>query len=801
MQSNRLLNIAKAGHRKSSVWQNTSIAWLDFVESFKNPVRTQETYDEFIKLKKVDQDELKDVGGFTGARLKDGKRKITNIIDRDLICLDLDNIPPNATDEILKRISLLGCTAVVYSTRKHSNYTPRIRVLIPLDVSCSPDEYEPIARKLGSLIGIDYCDPTTFEVNRFMYYPSCSVDGDYVFNFYPGAFCSKDGVLNMYNNWTDVAEWPHVQGQDVRTKQLLAKQQDPITKKGLVGAFCKVYDITRAIETFIPDLYESTIMPDRYTFTGGSTSGGAVVYDNKFLYSHHATDPCSGLLVNSFDLIRIHKFGDLDDSAKDGTPVNKLPSYLKMNELANGDVEVSKLRNKETIAKAKDIFTSLDSEVIDEDDSEWLNRLTRNDSGKIDKTINNIVTILENDPNLKDKIAIDTFSNRGLVFGKLFWDRHYDPRKEYRDWSEVDDASFSRYLESIYQITGQDKQDKALLIVSDSNRINHIEEYLKGLVWDGVPRLDTLLIDYFGAEDNLFTREAIRKSLVAAVSRAVVGGTKFDVMTILTGPQGVGKSTFFRYIGKNWFSDSLQTFEGKEASELLQGNWIIEVGELNAMNKHEVNAVKQFLSKVEDNYREAYGRRTNRFPRRCVFFGTSNDDEFLKDSTGNRRFWPIKICVNPRTKSVFSDLPLEVDQIWAEAYVKFVMGESLILSNEAEVLANVARENHRVVNVKEGVIRDYLEKEIPDNFYKLDKNKRNLVINGSFNAEDAKMVKRDKICAAEVFVECFGGKLEYMTAFQKKEIEDVIKNIFGWVKVDKSLRFGVYGVQRGFIRV
>ena len=145
----------------------------------------------------------------------------------------------------------------------------------------------------------------------------------------------------------------------------------------------------------------------------------------------------------------------------------------------------------------------------------------------------------------------------------------------------------------------------------------------------------------------------MRKSLCAAVARAVVGGVKYDYMPIFTGPQGIGKSTFLATLGREWFSDSLTTFEGKEAAELIQGTWINEIGELTAIRISITSAVKQFLSKTHDIYRAAYGRQTNKYPRRCVFFGTSNDSEFLKDSTGNRRFWPVDVGVNTTKKSIW----------------------------------------------------------------------------------------------------------------------------------------------------
>ena len=128
-------------------------------------------------------------------------------------------------------------------------------------------------------------------------------------------------------------------------------------------------------------------------------------------------------------------------------------------------------------------------------------------------------------------------------------------------------------------------RDSALLIVSGQNKINDVKEYLKSLHWDGVKRVDTLLSDYLGAEDSIYTRAVMRKSLCAAVARAVVGGVKYDYMPIFTGPQGIGKSTFLSILGKDWFSDSLTTFEGKDAAELIQGTWLNEVRGVGSVDK------------------------------------------------------------------------------------------------------------------------------------------------------------------------------------------------------------------------
>ena len=637
MQYNRKLQISTAGTRKAMHWPKSEIMWSEFAEKLKTPIRGAETLEQYLALPKSQQDELKDVGGFVGGTFEGDRRKAAGVVGRDLITLDLDNIPAGQTDDILRRVDGLGCAAAVYSTRKHSGYAPRLRVIIPIDRTGSADEYEPAARKLASLIGIEFCDPTTFEASRLMYWPSCSSNSQYVAEIYDKPFCSLDGVLGMYGDWHDISQWPQVPGSEAIERRRLAKQEDPTTKRGIIGAFCRSYTITQAMEKFIPGMYEETAVPGRYTYTGGSTVGGAVIYDGDlFLYSHHATDPCSGLLVNAFDLVRLHMFGDKDGEVKEGTPVSKYPSFMMMSRMAQDDPKVSELLSKERYEQAKEAFKTPEQKEPGPDyDLSWLSKLTKDGNGRYEKTINNAVLVLENDPLLKGRIVTDEFASCGMVLGRVPWDQ----RDEKRRWTDVDDAGYYRYVEVFYGLTVREKLDHALMIVSAQNRINDVKHYLEDLQWDGIRRLDTLLSDYLGAEDTPYTRAVMRKSLCAAVGRAVVGGIKYDYMPIFTGPQGIGKSTFLAILGKKWFSDSLTTFEGKEAAELIQGTWINEVGELSAFTKQETQVIKQFLSKTEDIYRAAYGRRTDKYPRRCVFFGTSNDSEFLKDMTGNRRFW------------------------------------------------------------------------------------------------------------------------------------------------------------------
>ena len=790
----RQIIISAAGSRKATKWPAQTLYWSELVERLKTPARGVETLAEYLALPKSRQDDLKDVGGFVAGTLTGNRRKAGHVTGRDVLTLDLDNIQPGQTQDTLRRIDALGCAYAVYSTRKHEEAKPRLRVLVPLNRTATADEYEPLARKLAGIIGIELCDPTTFQAMRLMYWPSCSSDSQFVYQYGDKPFLDADGLLATYADWRNVAEWPEVPGVQQSHVRLAAKQGDPVAKAGIVGAFCKTYDVYRAMETFLAGEYEPCDdSSGRFTYTGGSTVGGAVVYDEgNFLYSHHATDPAGGKLCNAFDLVRLHRFSELDDEAKPETPTNKLPSYTAMCEFAVKDTYVAALLNQERYEKATQDFAA-----PPEDTANWISKLAVSPTtGAPAKTIDNILIILENDPLLQGKLAFDEFANRGIVLGTLPWNH----RSERRQWTDVDDSGLRHYLERTYSITGKERIYDASTLCAHKHSINDVRDYLTGLEWDGVNRLDTLLIDYLGAADTLYTRAVIRKSLTAAVARVMVPGCKYDYMPIFAGPQGLGKSTFLRLLGKRWYSDSLQTFEGKEASEMIQGIWINELGELNGLSKSETNAVKQFLSRTEDIYREPFGKRTGCYPRRCVFFGTTNDSEFLKDRTGNRRFWPVDVGAQPVTKSVFKDLEDEVPQIWAEAFTRWQFGESLYLMGEAETEAKEQQEAHQESNAKEGFIREFVERQVPVNWDKRSIGERKMYWSGEFESETGETVERDRICAAEVWCECLKSDIKYMRRTDALEINNILAGIPGWKRSGGMFRFGCYGHQRGFLK-
>lgn len=803
--NDRVLKISAGTSRYSLHWQQQEISWSGFVSRLSAPVRTGETYAEYRGLPKAGQDALKDIGGFVGGELKGEARCSSSAGPRHLVTLDADSIPPGGTQSVLAAVDALGCAYAVYSTRKHEPAAPRLRIILPLDEPCTPDQYEPIARKAASFLGMQIFDPTTFQAVRLMYWPGCSRDSEYVFAYRDRPFLSGKGLLAMYRDWRDVREWPEVPGAAKLRDRSAKKQGDPLEKPGIVGAFCRAYSIPEAIAEFIPDAY-IPCGEGRYTYSGGSTVGGAVLYGGgSFLYSHHATDPVSGKLCNAFDLVRLHRFGEGDYGAKPDTPVTGLPSFKAMCGFASGLETVARQMAEERYRKAREEFSAVPAapgDVQEEPDLDWMGLLKcHSRTGLPLSTIDNVLVVLCHDPGLHGHFWHDEFANRAVVGKPMPWDAVPGYRRP-RAWADEDDAGMRHYMEKTYGITGKEKILDAMAVYAVGHRENRVQKYLKGLMWDGIPRLDTLLVDYFGAEDCRYVRDVTRKTLAAAVARAMDPGTKFDCMLILSGAQGVGKSTFFRILGKDWYSDSLATFEGKDAAELIQGYWIIEAGELAGMNKSEMNTVKQFLSRTEDVYREPYGRRTKPFPRSCIIVGTTNDREFLKDRTGNRRFWPVDLGKGIPSKHIFTGLADEADQIWAEACVRWQCGEKLFLEGDSVLEAERQQEEHKESSPREGIIREFLERPVP-----ADWNRRNLDARREFwnfgkDTYDASLlVPRDRVCAAEVWCECFSGDLKMMKKSDSHEINGILSGMEGWERSCGPAMFGpYYGKQRGFMR-
>ena len=335
----RQICISIGDSRYSKSWRQQVTTVSALYTRLSQPIVGTETHSEYMAMPKSQQDTLKDVGGFVGGVLNAPQRNKANVTGRDIITLDFDNIPPNGIEFIERRIKAMNINYCIYSTRKHTPAKPRLRIIIPLDRSVTPDEYEPIARRIAQQIGIDMADKTTYDINRLMYWPSKCADTDFYFSSdLEKPFVNVDNILGSYQDWHDVQSWPRAASEINDVKHQLKEQEDPLEKAGIVGAFCRTYTIEQAMDLFLPGIYELVDNADnRYTYLNGSTTGGAIVYEGKFLYSHHATDPCGEKLCNSFDMVRLHRFGTLDADIKPDTPITKMPSFLKMRDLVLED--------------------------------------------------------------------------------------------------------------------------------------------------------------------------------------------------------------------------------------------------------------------------------------------------------------------------------------------------------------------------------------------------------------------------------------------------------------------------------
>lgn len=776
LQYNAALDVALGNNRKTKAWKNQTMQWSELLARMEAVTRTPETVAEYKAMGRDQQSDIKDVGGFVGGYCNNGSR--SDIRHRSIVCLDADFASP----ELWGDWELLyGNAGAVYSTHKHTPEKPRLRLVIPLSRTVSPDEYQAIGRRVAATLGIDQFDDTSYQPQRMMYWPSASRDGEYVFEYCDGPFLDPDAVLATYHDWRDVSAWPASSRVAEVIKKTAAKQKDPLEKGGLIGAFCRAYSIEEAIAEFVPAYVPAEA--GRYTYTEGSTASGVVTYDGKFSYSHHATDPASMQLCNAWDLVRLHRFAGLDADCDPGESVSSRPSYKAMSELASSDERVKAQIVNDRLAEAGADF----AESVP--DANWQAKLKVTEKGGIASCIENVVVILNGDPSLSGCVGFNEMTHNIVAVRSLPW-RKVSGESQ---WTDADDADLRYYLERVYGLSGKDKIFDGLNVVAMARKFHPVRDYLDAAVWDGVPRLERVLVDFLGADDTPYTRAVTRKALIAAVARIYRPGVKFDYMLTIRGRQGLGKSAFIAKLGGAWFSDSFTTLQGKDAFEQVQGVWIMEIGELASMKKAEVEQIKLYLSKQVDRFRPAYGRRIQEFPRQCIFIGTTNEEQFLRDKTGNRRFWVVDTPNKP-PRDMWSELTSDVvAQVWAEAVAYYKKGESLFLPPELEAAARRVQETYEEENPKVGIVAQYLERLLPANWATMDLFARRMFLEGS----EVGSVERSTVCSLEIWAEALGQSPDRMDRYASAEVREIMMKLPQWRHQGHAkVTAGPYGRQR-----
>lgn len=778
----RNLAIAYGSNRQAKTWVNKTITFDALKERLKVTIRTPESAEEYAQMSKAQRDAAKDHGGFVAGALKGGRRKIDTVEFRSMLALDGDRI--NA-DFLNCYEAVCPYTSVLYTTHSSTEENPRVRLVFPLTRDVSPEEFVALSRYLADYLGIDYFDECSYQPNQLMYWPSTPANGIFVYKETGGGWLDPDELLGQHPEWTDPTRLPTSSRESKANTTVQKKASDPLEKAGVVGLFNRVYfPISRALEEFLSDVYEPTDNECRWHLIASSSMAGVEIKDDKFVYSHHAKDPAYLKLCNAFDIVRIHQFGDMDDKA----------SFTAMCEFAMQLDDVKLLAANERLAAADMDFTTTG-------DEDWKKRLRyQAKSSVLENSVYNLTLILNNDPDFAN-FAFNEMANRIQITGPMPWDR---PEGN-AFWRDADTAQMKALIDLRYVPFSSRNHDVAFTKVADDRHFHPVRDYLDSLPkWDGTKRIEELLIRCLQAEDTEYVRTVTRKTFTAAVARIYKPGIKFDNVLVLDGVQGIGKSTLFKdLVGEEYYSEtlSLTDMNDKSGAEKLQGFWIMEIAELAGMKKADIEKVKAFLSTSDDKYRPSYGKTVESHPRQCIIIASVNGERgYLRDITGNRRFWVVKLNQKVQEKT-WSFTATERDQIWAEAKHYFEHGEKLYLQGSMVAAAAEVQRGAMEVDERQGMVEEYLEMLLPDNWDTMDiYARRNYLTERSGPTAAVGTVRRKTVSNAEVWCECFGRNLSDLKPSDSYAIAALMTQIDGWQRTDKVRKCSPYGKQRLYER-
>jgi hypothetical protein len=308
---------------------------------------------------------------------------------------------------------------------------------------------------------------------------------------------------------------------------------------------------------------------------------------------------------------------------------------------------------------------------------DWRTRLLRNEEGRVIPCHENVALYLEHSPEWSGVLGYNEFTGGYFVLRQPPVPISAQPGQEIEDHF---DTELVRWFERKYLMVRPDAARRVVDAVVRRHSFHPVRDYLRSLAWDGVARIGSWLNDYCGAEEGDYSRAVGEKFLISACARIMEPGCKVDHVLVLEGPQGIGKSRAVRILAAGWFTDQVSDFGSKDASMQLRGVWVLELSELDALNRSEMSRVKLFISQQQERFRLPYGKRIVDVPRQCVFIGTTNKDEWLRDETGGRRFWPVR-CKRINVEALERDR----DQLWAEALFWYQAGEKWWLEDEAIV--------------------------------------------------------------------------------------------------------------------
>lgn len=734
MKDSWAFDIATAPERASKHWEQGKTTWGELVKmvATSKPPRKKESGNYLLGL-------LKKTVSCARCRKKGLPECLTrtnkSVVHRNALMLDADAPVSSFLEDV--DLALLGVAYIVHTTHSSAPDQPRYRLIIPTDRVMEPEEFGSASRAMMRRIGIESFDPGSDEPARYMFRPSAQQPTWYSYHVQDGEPLRVDELLKDFKD--DLSQTPFPKPHH--------EKRDPYELEGTIGEFNRAYadDLKGLIDTY--ELPYVAAGSDRWQLVGSVAQAGMGEIEPGLglYYSYHANDPAFRQTCSAFDLVRIHRFTDLDADVPPGTPVNRLPSQEAMLELAAQDPRV--LREQ---------FDDLD------DGEKWQFGLDKTIKGVIRDTPLNRTLIHDNDPLLKTlRYNEITFSVEATA--PLPWRRDLTAT----GGPVITDTDHFRIWQYLWEHYVKLPKDDARQIAESSAKdrwYNPIAEYLTGLTWDGQPRVETCL----PTPNSEYTRLVARKSMVAAVARALDPGCKWDHTLVLVGPEGIGKTYWVETMSRGWFGQ-LGKLDDKDTLLAMQRSWIMTSDEAHTLRKAESEQQKEFLTRTEDVFRLPYERTTRGHPRRCVVWGTTNDDIFLRQQEGNRRFLPV-VCHRLEFDRYTEDY---VDQVWAEAVALYRAGERLYFTEEESRLVLSRTAEHVEEDTLTGRVTEYLN-----------------------DPEDP----RNATCTWELWEHALGNYNQEPRPGDLRELFMLMKRLPGWELRPSKRRIGTYGAQRWFAR-
>lgn len=712
------LKIALGGPSSMTACKTETLAWADFVARMSSVKRDRVTCAEYQSLPPDDHKrQLKAAAGWwVGGVVEGNERKGDNVSIRYVLNFDLDkheSLP--GVFESLFRDGKTGTPLDAYeyfwhTTRSHTPEAPRVRIILPLARPVPVALFTAVSVIAATMLcqsetNISGVDEVSFRPAQLMFFSAANADGEFSCGLNAGTLIDAD-LLTA--DWGDKP----LPATGI-VKKRVDRKQDPTEKTGVVGDFCRAYDIHEAIAEFIPDIYQPTEQDDRYTYANGTNLNGLQVHeDGLFATTFHGSDPLAAYpSANAFDMVRVHKFGHLDGKMGRDVDPSTLPSWKAMVKLMREDTRVLDAKKSETLRAFTDIGAEDVAPAVEGAEAEKKAKPEFTyipGSGKLEATANNLQEILKFSGAVGEVFAYNERLEKVCVteFCALLDAALPDDCRVYpRVIQDHDYANLMGWLSAppngrkkgygvsfgiqlVYSMVGARARER---------RFNDVVDEIDKTPWDGVPRLDQFFTRYLGLEESAYHTEVSRVFFEGAALRTLSReAVQLDVVPILIGAQECGKSTFVGVLNPKGVKKSVlegDLSDTKRVVENLSGAFVTELAELASLSRTDVNALKSFITEQSATFRKAFGREAAEYIRRFVLIGTSNTREFMRDETGNRRFAPLVI-----PDGHLIDWPAardEVPQVWAEAFHRVrngLNGPTIIVGAEARAEARARQD-------------------------------------------------------------------------------------------------------------